>query len=90
MEWDRLRMFDKEVANLFLDIVKGASKAKVTKIQEKEKVKQRPQALNTVEMLRVASAGLGIGPQQTMHVAEKLYVQVRSLIYFLDLSLSLT
>lgn len=28
-------------------------------MSKKEKVKQRPQALNTVEMLRVASSALG-------------------------------
>lgn len=76
LEWERMRMFEKEIANLFLNIVKGVSVATVMKIQEKEKVKQRPQALNTVELLRVASSGLGIGPQQTMHIAEKLYIQV--------------
>jgi hypothetical protein len=33
---------------------------RVTDITKKEKTKSRPQALNTVEMLRVASSGLGI------------------------------
>lgn len=32
----------------------------VVSVNKKEKVKQRPQALNTVEMLRVASHALGI------------------------------
>ena len=32
-------------------------------------------ALNTVELLRVCSAKLGIGPAQAMHVAERLYTQ---------------
>lgn len=32
----------------------------VVSVTKKEKVKQRPQALNTVEMLRVASNSLGI------------------------------
>lgn len=44
-------------------------------MSKKEKVKQRPQALNTVEMLRQASSGLGMGPQYTMQVAERLYTQ---------------
>ena len=71
-----MRLFEREIGNLFLNIVKGAKVAKVTKVQEKEKTKQRPQALNTVEMLQIASSGLGIGPQQTMQLAEKLYTQV--------------
>lgn len=34
----------------------------VVSVSKKEKVKQRPQALNTVEMLRVASQALGEHP----------------------------
>ncbi|XP_034804640.1 DNA topoisomerase 3-beta-1 isoform X5 [Pan paniscus] len=41
----------------------------------KEKAKQRPLALNTVEMLRVASSSLGMGPQHAMQTAERLYTQ---------------
>lgn len=44
-------------------------------VSKKEKVKQRPLALNTVEMLRTASSKLGMGPQYTMQVAERLYTQ---------------
>lgn len=41
---------------------------RVVNIQAKEKVKARPVALNTVELMRVASAGLGIGPHSAMQV----------------------
>lgn len=40
-----------------------------------EKTKPRPLALNTVELMRVASSGLGMGPQQAMTLAERLYTQ---------------
>ncbi len=59
---------------------------RVLNIQYKEKSKPRPGALNTVEMLRVSSASLGIGPQQTMQIAEKLYTQV---FHFFQLQLIL-
>ena len=49
-------------------MVKSQKKAIVQSIKSKEKVKQKPQALNTVEMLRVASSALNIGPQQAMQV----------------------
>ncbi|XP_013414482.1 DNA topoisomerase 3-beta-1 [Lingula anatina] len=75
LDWDRVRIFDKEVAQMFLNIVKGADKARVVNIVNKEKTKARPQALNTVELLRVGSSGLGMGPQHTMQIAEKLYTQ---------------
>ncbi|XP_047134051.1 DNA topoisomerase 3-beta-1 isoform X1 [Hydra vulgaris] len=75
LDWERVRIFDREIANLFFNLVKGAKEATVVSIQEVEKKKAPPIALNTVELLRVASSGLGIGPQQTMHIAEKLYTQ---------------
>lgn len=43
-----------------------------------ESRKERPQALNTVELLRVASSGLGLSPAQTMSTAEYLYTRVYS------------
>lgn len=41
----------------------------------KEKTKSRPTALNTVELMRIASSGLGLGPHHAMQIAEKLYIQ---------------
>ena len=78
LDWDRGRIFDKDIAMAFHDRMRETtpSLVKVTSVKEKEKAKQRPQALNTVELLRVASSRLGIGPQQTMQIAERLYIQV--------------
>ena len=45
---------------------------------EKLRNKAPPVALNTVDMLRVASSQLHMGPQHVMHLAEKLYTQVSS------------
>jgi len=47
----------------------------VASVTTKEKTKQRPQALNTVELMRVASSGLGMGPHHAMQIAERLYTQ---------------
>lgn len=47
----------------------------VDTVVEKEQSKPRPLALNTVELMRAASSGLGLGPHTAMHIAEKLYVQ---------------
>lgn len=74
-EWDRGRLFDKDVMHLFLTQIKAASTAKCTSVVAKEKAKPRPQALNTVELLRVCSSALGISPHHTMQVAERLYTQ---------------
>ncbi|XP_013792076.2 DNA topoisomerase 3-beta-1-like, partial [Limulus polyphemus] len=75
LDWDRVRIFDKEVAELFLQRVKNKKEALVTGTSQKEKTRQRPQALNTVELMRVASSGLGMGPHHAMQIAEKLYTQ---------------
>ena len=75
LEWDRVRLFDKEVAVMFQRFVKSSRSATVIGVAKKEKAKQRPMALNTVEMLRTASSGLNIGPQHCMQIAERLYTQ---------------
>lgn len=48
---------------------------RVVKVEVKEKTKPRPPALNTVELMRVASSGLGMGPHHAMTLAERLYTQ---------------
>ena len=75
LEWERGRCFDKEVAIMFMHQVKGQAQAKVLSVTTKEKAKERPIALNTVELMRVASSGLGMGPHHAMQIAEKLYTQ---------------
>ena len=75
LEWERIRCFDKEVAVMFMQQVKNQSEAKVINVSTKEKAKERPIALNTVELMRVASSGLGMGPHHAMQIAEKLYTQ---------------
>lgn len=75
LEWERVRSFDKDVANVFLNVVKENKRAKVIKVEMKEKTKPRPAALNTVELMRIASSGLGMGPHHAMTLAERLYTQ---------------
>lgn len=75
LDWAREREFKQAVAKNCLSEVKAHGRAKVTDISFKEKTKARPPGLNTVEMLRVASSALGIGPHQAMIVAERLYTQ---------------
>ncbi|XP_049825992.1 DNA topoisomerase 3-beta-1 isoform X2 [Aethina tumida] len=75
LDWQRGRSFDRDVANLFLQMIRDQTHAKVTSVTKKEKAKARPMALNTVELMRVASSGLGMGPHHAMQIAERLYTQ---------------
>lgn len=75
VKWSRVHLFDKEVVYIFYNDIKSASHATVTKVKLQAKSKERPAALNTVELLRAASKGLGISPIHAMQVAERLYTQ---------------
>ncbi|XP_055640990.1 DNA topoisomerase 3-beta [Toxorhynchites rutilus septentrionalis] len=75
LDWARVRIFEKEVACMFLNKIKDCKEALVENVSSKETFRSRPQALNTVELMRAASAGLGIGPHTTMQIAEKLYTR---------------
>ncbi|KAJ7297715.1 hypothetical protein O6H91_Y040400 [Diphasiastrum complanatum] len=75
LEWERGRLFDREIAAIFQKMVADSQSVKVANIAKKEEVKSRPNGLNTVNMLKVASSGLGIGPHHAMQVAERLYIQ---------------
>lgn len=74
LEWDRGRLFDQEVAHVFLHLVGETGGVTVDKVQKSEQRRTKPTALNTVEMLKEASKVLGMGPAQTMSCAERLYL----------------
>lgn len=57
------------------NVLKFVFSYSVESVATKEQTKPRPQALNTVELMRAASAGLGLGPHNAMQIAEKLYTQ---------------
>ncbi|XP_011176901.2 DNA topoisomerase 3-beta [Zeugodacus cucurbitae] len=75
LEWARGRVFKKEIAIMLMQRVKEQKEAMVESVTSKEQFKGRPQALNTVELMRICSSGLGIGPFQAMQIAERLYTQ---------------
>uniref|UniRef100_A0A1A9ZLV4 DNA topoisomerase n=1 Tax=Glossina pallidipes TaxID=7398 RepID=A0A1A9ZLV4_GLOPL len=74
-DWARVRLFKREIATMLMNLVKQQKEALVESVISKEQFKGRPQALNTVELMRICSAGLGIGPFQAMQIAERLYTQ---------------
>ena len=76
LDWSHDGIFDHEVAHLLLSLVRDQKHAEVVDVAEKPRTKAPPIALNTVELLRVASSRLHIGPKQAMDIAERLYIEV--------------
>jgi DNA topoisomerase-3 len=74
VEWDRGRIFDKSVAQLFVKLCREHEFAVVSSISSKNKKKARPVPLCTTELLKIASRQLGIGPSTCMSIAEHLYL----------------
>lgn len=73
--WDRIKVFDEDVGKMFQRMVIDYGLAKVIDVSEKEERKSRPVGLNTVNLLKVASSALGMGPHHAMQIAERLYTQ---------------
>jgi len=76
LEWERGQVFDLTVATTFKElVVSNNAPAKVVDVSSKTESRPRPQALNTVAMLKMASTLLGMGPHEAMGVAETLYLR---------------
>ncbi|KAK2969582.1 hypothetical protein RJ640_023694 [Escallonia rubra] len=75
LEWERKKLFDSNVAEMFRKLVVDDGVVEVTGISEKQESKTRPSGLNTVNLLKVASSALDIGPHMAMQLAERLYTQ---------------
>ncbi|KAL1503141.1 hypothetical protein AB1Y20_011203 [Prymnesium parvum] len=73
-EWERGRVFDEKVAQAFELMAQREASGKVLDVNSVEERRARPEGMNTVTLLKVCSAALGIGAQRTMHAAEALYM----------------
>lgn len=74
LEWSRGRVFEQATAEMFHTLLKKETSLVCTSRSESETRKQRPKPLNTVELLKLASKVLGIGPHAAMRAAEHLYL----------------
>lgn len=74
LEWSRGRLFDEDVAVTFQRLIQADNRVSCTSVTTSESRRVRPQAMNTVTLLKLASKNLGIGPQSAMRAAEHLYL----------------
>lgn len=75
LEWKRKRTFDSREAQSIVQRVLEAHNLCVSDVRAEERRKVRPSALNTVQMLRLASSQLRMSPSHTMELAERLYME---------------
>jgi DNA topoisomerase-3 len=71
---DRGRIFEKNICDALVTQLGQERELVCTDIRTTDSRKSRPTPLNTVELLKLASRNLGIGPQATMRAAEHLYL----------------
>ena len=75
LQWTGEREFKQERIRQLHNQIKNTKEGFVESLKKSKKSLPRPKALNTVEMLKIASSRLGIGPHVAMQTAEKLYTQ---------------
>eukprot|EP00667_Euglena_gracilis_P002024 EG_transcript_2024 len=73
LQWGRERTPDQRVARLALAQCQAQRQAVVQRVEAIPHELRRPLGLNTVQLLKAASTGLGLSPHKTMKTAETLY-----------------
>jgi len=80
LTWRRGRVFDKSVGEMYARLVtEGAraleNRARAVSAESTERAKPPPPGLNTVDLLKSCSKGLGMGAHRVMQIAERLYIE---------------
>ncbi|XP_006875592.1 PREDICTED: DNA topoisomerase 3-alpha [Chrysochloris asiatica] len=73
--WKRHRLFNHTACLVLYQLCMENPVATVVEVHSKSKSKWRPQALDTVELEKLASRKLRINAKETMRIAERLYTQ---------------
>uniref|UniRef100_A0A8D0UD88 DNA topoisomerase n=1 Tax=Sus scrofa TaxID=9823 RepID=A0A8D0UD88_PIG len=73
--WKRHRLFSHTACLVLYQLCMEDPRATVVEVRSKARSKWRPQALDTVELEKLASRKLRINAKETMRIAERLYTQ---------------
>ena len=73
LEWRRGKLFEKNAVIAIFEEIKQEKYATVIEVSEKERIIEKPLALNTVTLLRKSSELLGINATETMKILNSLY-----------------
>ncbi|EAS05803.2 DNA topoisomerase I (macronuclear) [Tetrahymena thermophila SB210] len=71
---DKGHIYDQGESNKIFKDVLNQQHIQITQVSSDFGTKQRPEGLNTVQLLKIASSYLHMSPMETMHVAERLYL----------------
>ena len=74
LKWERGKIFDRTVTSIIHSRIFSCERAEVIDVQKSTVTQSKPQGLNTVKMLKVASKTYGMSAHDTMRVAEHLYL----------------
>ena len=64
-----------EVISIIRNIKKHKKNLEIKKLRTEKRQREHPSGLNTSNMLKISSTQLGLSPQATMNIAEKLYTK---------------
>ena len=74
LKWFRGKIYDQQIVRAIHTRMGVIESATVTDVKKQRTSKTRPLGINTVQLLKVASKSFGMSAQETMRVAEHLYL----------------
>lgn len=75
LKWGRGKIFERNIVTILHSRISNLTEAEVIDVEKSQIHKSKPQGLNTVKMLKVASKTYGMSAHETMKVAEHLYLR---------------
>lgn len=75
LKWCKGKIYERTIVSILHSRVSAYDEGEVISVDRSQVHKAKPQGLNTVKMLKVASKTYGMSAHDTMHIAERLYLR---------------